>query len=66
MNIDEKYVVYELCSILDGSESLALKKVEFDSWTANRFDNEQDAIRALAENKMTYQRYVILKQVYIN
>jgi hypothetical protein len=66
MDIRVKYVVYELNRVMGSERHLALEKVEFRGITSNWFETEEDAIKALVEDKKTYEDYVILKQVYIN
>jgi len=66
MDIRVKYVVYELNRVMGSDKHLALEKVEFRGITSNWFETEEDAIKALVEDKKTYEDYVILKQVYIN
>jgi hypothetical protein len=66
MDIRVKYVVYELNRVMGSDKHLALEKVEFRGITSNWFETEEDAIKALVEDKKTYEHYVILKQVYIN
>jgi hypothetical protein len=66
MDIRVKYVVYELNRVMGSERHLALEKVEFRGITSNWFETEEDAIKALVEDKKTYEDYVIIKQVYIN
>jgi hypothetical protein len=66
MDISVKYVVYELNRVMGSERHLALEKVEFRGITSNWFETEEEAIKALVEDKKTYEDYVILKQVYIN
>jgi hypothetical protein len=66
MEISTRYVIYELNRVMGSERHLALEKVEFDWSTPNRFDSEEEAIKALVDNKKTHEPYVILKEVYIN
>ena len=66
MDVRVKYVVYELNRVMGSEKHLALEKVEFRGITSNWFETEEDAIKALVEDKKMYEDYVILKQVYIN
>ncbi len=66
MTIIEQYSVYTLNTLLGNKENLVLEKAKFKTNRDNRFDSEKEAIEALAEDKMMWQDYVILKQVYIN
>lgn len=65
MDILKKYVVYELNSIMNSKNHLALKEVEFKGWVSNNFDTEEEAIQALINDGRYYENYVILKQVFI-
>jgi hypothetical protein len=65
MDVTEKYVVYKLKNVMGSEEHKALSIVEFDGWRANVFDTEAKAIQALIDDDMTYEHFVILKQVYI-
>ena len=65
MDVQIKYVVYELNRVMGSEKHLALEQVDFKGLTSNWFETEEDAIRALVENEKTYEDYVILKQVYI-
>lgn len=64
MNIKNKYVAYNLNSVLN-SPNLCLEKISFDSWQANEFDTEEECIKALVKDELTYQNIVILKEIYI-
>lgn len=63
MDVQIKYVVYRLNSVLNSNSHLALEKVEFRGYCSNSFDNEEEAIQALFDDNRTYEEYVILKQV---
>jgi len=65
MDINKQFVVYELISIM-GSDQKSLKKVKFKGWKQNSFESEDEAIQALVDDKLTYQNYVILREIYIN
>lgn len=66
MEVQVKYVIYELNKVMGSKEHLALQEVEFKrGWVSNSFDTEEAAIAALVENEMTYRDYVILKQVIV-
>ena len=66
MDINKKYVVYELNNVMGSEKHKALEKVEFKGWRSNNFDTEEEAIQALIEDKKTYEDYIILKHIYIN
>jgi hypothetical protein len=66
MDIRVRYVVYELNRIMGSERHLALEEVKFSGITSNWFETEEDAVKALVEDKKMYEDYVILKQVYIN
>lgn len=65
MEIHEKYVVYELNSVMGSKDHLALQKVQFSGYMANSFSSEKDAIQGLVDDGRIYEDFVILKQVYI-
>lgn len=65
MNVNTRYVVYELNRVMGSEKHLALEKVEFKGWVSNDFPTEEEAIGALVKDEKTYEDYVILKQVYI-
>lgn len=66
MEVNKKYVIYELNRVMGSEKHLALEKVEFKGFQSNRFDTEEEAIQCLIDNKKTYEDFVILKQIYIN
>lgn len=66
MDIDIKYVVYELNRVMGSEQHLALEKVVFNGWVSNSFDTEEEAIQALIDFTDYYADFVILKQVFIN
>ena len=69
MIIKEKYVIYELNSVMMYKDPdctrKTLSKLEFPFLIGNEFDTEKDAIQALIDTKKTYTNYVILKEVTI-
>lgn len=66
MNINKKYVVYEMNNVMGSKKHKALEKVEFKEWGLNSFDSENEAIQALIDDEKHYEDYVILKQICIN
>jgi len=66
MNIHKSYVVYNTRWIMGNEEHLSLSKVEFKGWKQNSFETEEEAIQTLIDDDLTYQDYLILRQVYIN
>ena len=64
MEVSTRYVIYKLKPIM-GSDSQALVKVLFKGFDSNMFETEQEAIDCLVKNGMTFNDYIILKQVYI-
>lgn len=65
VEIEKKYVVYRLNSVMNSKKHLALEEVEFKGLKTNWFDTEEDAIQALIEDKKTYQDFVIIKKTRI-
>jgi len=59
IDVNKKYVVYELNSILGSEKHQSLCKVEFDGWVTNAFESEEKAIEQLIIDKKTYTEYVI-------
>lgn len=65
MEIEKKYVVYELNKVMGSSSHLALEEVDFEGWVDNSFDTEDEAIEALIKDGKVWQDFVILRQVFI-
>lgn len=65
MEIEKKYVVYELNRVMGSEKHLALEKLEFKGWVRNNFDTEEEAIQALINDEKHYEDFVILKQVFL-
>lgn len=65
MEINKKFVIYELNNVMGSEKHKALEKVRFKGRKHNSFDSEEAAIQALIEDDKTYEDYVILKTVYI-
>jgi len=66
MDVVNRYVVYELDYVMGNESCKLLKRVEFKGWlVSNCFNTEEDAIQALIDDKKFYQKYVILKQIFI-
>lgn len=66
MKVHKMFVVYELNNVMGSERHKALEKVEFKDWRQNSFDTEEEAIQALIDDEMEYEKYVILRQIYIN
>ncbi len=66
MDIKKHYVVYELRNVMGNDEYKALSEIRFNNWKTNSFETEEDAIKAMIEDDMKYNDYVILKQIYID
>ncbi len=65
MNVNKKYVIYELNNVMGSQQHKALEKVELSGWKSNSFETEDEAIQALIDDEKTYQDFVILREVYI-
>jgi hypothetical protein len=65
MQIEKKYVVYELNRVMGSEQHLALEKIDFDGFLSNSFNTEDEAIEALIKDGRTYQDYLILRKVNI-
>jgi hypothetical protein len=65
MEIEKKYVVYELNPVVGSQKHLLLEKVDFKGWVVNNFDTEEEAIQALINDERHYEDYVILRQVVL-
>lgn len=65
IEINEKYVVYELNNLMGNEKYKALEEVSFNGFVSNRFDSEKEAIEALVKDDKLWMDFVILKQVYI-
>ena len=66
MDIKKHYVVYELRNVMGNDEYKALSEIRFINWKTNSLETEEDAIKAMIEDDMKYNDYVILKQIYID
>ncbi len=64
-NVSIKYVVYELNNVMGSERHKGLEKVNFDGWIQNRFDREEEAIKAIINNDKKYEEFYILKEIYI-
>lgn len=60
-----QFKVYELNKVMSSSQHMALGEVKFKDWGNNSFDSEEDAIKALVDENMTYIDFIILKTVFI-
>lgn len=65
MNVNKKYVIYELNNVMGSQQHKALEKVELSGWKSNSFETEDEAIQALIDDEKTYEDFVILREVYI-
>jgi len=65
MNVDKKYVIYELNNVMGSQQHKALEKVKLSGWKSNSFETEDEAIQALIDDEKTYEDFVILREVYI-
>lgn len=65
MGVSKKYVVYELNRVMESEKHQALERVEFRGFQSNRFDTEEDAIKALVKEKRTYIDFIIVPQICI-
>jgi|TARA_B110000967_G_scaffold175774_1_gene188780 hypothetical protein len=65
MEVNKKYVIYELNNIMDSERQKSLEKVVFDGFESNSFDTEDEAIDVLIRDQKVYQDFVILREVYI-
>ena len=65
MDVDKKYVIYELNNVMGSQQHKALEKVELSGWKTNDFETEDEAIQALIDDEKTYEDFVILREVYI-
>ena len=65
MNVNKKYVIYELNSVMGCEKHKALERVILSGYKTNGFETEDEAIISLIEDEKTYKDFVILKEVYI-
>ena len=65
MEIRKEYVIYELNNIMGRKRSKALEKIEMKGFRSNSFDSEEEAIKALVEDEMYWEDFVIISAVYI-
>ncbi len=66
MNVHKKYVVFELSPLMGSDTYNSLVRTQFKGWLQNSFDSEEEAVQALIDNEMEYQKYYILKEILIN
>ena len=64
MDVDKKYVIYELNNVMGSQQHKALEKVELSGWKTNGFETEDEAIQALIDDEKTYEDFVILREMY--